>query len=69
MKLALQRYERLSASEFFILVYSILRHPVIDLIAIWRKGLGRAWPILTALGMVGSQENPLCVGDKRTACA
>ena len=37
-----------------------------DLFAIWRKGLGRARPILTALATMGNQGNPLCFGDKRT---
>ena len=31
----------------------------IDLFAIWRKGLRRARPILTALATVGNQWNPL----------
>ena len=30
----------------------------IDLFAIWRKGLRRAQPVLTALATVGNQDNP-----------
>ena len=41
---------------------------VFKVFAMWRKGLRRARPILTAFAAVGNQGNPLFFGKKRMAC-
>ena len=50
------------------LVYQVLLDNLIELSAIWRKVLRRAWPILTALATVRNYGNLLCFGDKRMVC-